>query len=79
MTQNKVCKRNFGLIKQTLFKGTTTIKNFNVDSDMISFYNTTDISVSDSGSDLMVNINKGGKIKIVGAAGKDIMIRGHFE
>ena len=70
---------NFGYEGDALFKGTTTIKNFNVDSDMISFYNTTDISVSDSGSDLMVNIKNGGEIKIVGAAGKDIMIRGNFE
>lgn len=70
---------NFGYEGDAIFKGTTTIKNFNVDSDMISFYNASSYSVSDSGSDLMVNINKGGKIKIVGAAGKDIMIRGNFK
>ncbi len=70
---------NFGWEGDAVFKGNTTIKNFNAGEDMISFYNASGYSTSDSGSDLIVNINDGGKIKIVGAAGKDILIRGNFE
>ena len=65
---------NFGYEGDAVFKGNTTIKNFNTDNDMISFYNTSDYSSSVSGNDLILDINNGGKIKIVGAAGKDIMI-----
>ena len=70
---------NFGWEGDAIFKGNTTIKNFNADNDMISFYNASGFSDSVSGNDLILNINGGGKIKIVGAAGKDINIRGNFD
>ena len=70
---------NFGYEGDAVFKGNTTIKNFNADSDMISFYNASGYSESVSGSDLILNIDNGGKIKIVGGAGKDIIVHGNFE
>ena len=67
---------DFGAGTGEAFKGNTTIKKFNAGNDYITFDDSVGYKGSVSGSDVILNFNGGGKVKIVGAAGKDIMING---